>query len=148
MIQKKENGNLQSADWKAHVACPTRKCLECLEQYDPGLVQMEREGHLDDPSYIKNLSDDHILKRNENVFSFSLNLASLQVLQMLSMVIDPLGISNVGEQNYHFVTGTMDVTRGGKCNAGCLYPPIVALGDSAGWIVTGRHFAAEKIKKC
>jgi hypothetical protein len=60
------------------------------------------------------------------------------------MVINPLGISNVGEQNYHFVTGTMDVTRGGRCNAGCLYPPIVALGDTAGWTVTGRHFAAEK----
>lgn len=145
-VSVKRNGTILSADWKAHIACPTRKCLECLEQYDPGLVQMEREGYLDDPSYIQGLPDNHILKRNENVFSFSLNLASLEILQMLSMVINPLGISNVGEQNFHFITGTMDVTRGEHCGNNCLYPTITALGDRVGWTVTGKHLEAERTR--
>jgi len=133
-IKKNRLGELQNADWKAHAVFPTRRCLECLGQYDPGLVQMEREGHLDSQSYIDSLDDSHALKRNENVFPFSLNVASLQVMQMLSFVIRPLGIPNAGEQNYHFVSGTLDVEKKKiQCGKNCLYNKIVSMGDHAGW---------------
>lgn len=133
-IRVKKNGfdELQNADWKAHVAMPTRRCLECLGQYDPSFVQAEREGYLDNPSYIDSLEDNHILKNNQNVFPFSLNLASLQILQMLSLVIKPLGVSNTGEQNYHFVSGNMDIETGKTCLDNCLYQRIIALGDRVG----------------
>ncbi len=132
-VQKTKQGNLRSADWKAHAALPTRRCLECLEQYDPSLVQLERDGYLDDPAYIEALEEEHTLKNNQNVFPFSLHVASLQVLQMLSLVIKPLGVSNPGEQNYHFVSGTMDVKTDNKCRNNCLYQRIISLGDKAGW---------------
>jgi hypothetical protein len=76
---------------------------QCLGQYDPGLVQMEREGHLDDPSYIEGLAKGDPLKARENVFAFSMDCASKQVLQMLAMILAPLGQPNPGAQLYHFV---------------------------------------------
>ncbi len=140
-------GILKGADWKAHIVGPTRKCLECLKQYDPGLVSVEREGYLDDPTYISSLPDEHPIKRNENVFAFSLSTASMQILQFLSMVIAPQDISNIGEQNYHFVTGCMDVKESEGCNEDCPYPSLVSQGDRTAFTVTGRHIKAEEARK-
>ena len=66
-------------------------------------MQAEREGLLDDPNYIAGLSNDHPLKMRENVFAFSMACASMQMLQMLALTIDPLGQPNPGAQLYHFV---------------------------------------------
>lgn len=142
----KGNKGLRRADWRAHVAAPGRRCLECLGQYDPGLVQSEREGYFDDPHYIAGLPDDHPLKRNENVFAFSMAVASLEVLQFLSMVVAPLGIADPGAQMYHFVTGGLDVEHGG-CDANCRSTILTSLGDYAKVEVTGRHRAAELARK-
>ena len=91
-------GKLAAADWRAHTATIGRPCLQCLGQYDPGHVQMEREGLLDDPKYIEGLPKDHPLKSRENVFAFSMSCASLQTLQMLALVLAPLSLPNPGSQ--------------------------------------------------
>jgi len=146
-VHTKADGSLRGADWQAHIAAPTRRCLECLGQYDSGYIDLERRGYLDDPSYIQTLPRDHTLKRNENVFPFSSNLASLQVLQMLSMVVAPLRISDVGTQHFHFVTGTMDVDHLGTCHDYCPYPSLIAMGDSCGIHATGEHPKAQEVRR-
>lgn len=139
-----DDDRLVSADWKAHVAIPGRCCLECLRQYDPGLVAVEREGHLDDPSYIKGLPKNHPLISSENVFAFSASTASMEVLQLLSMFIAPSDIADIGAQNYHFVTGELDIEQP-SCRSNCLYSgAFLAGGDTTGLQVTGRHVAAEQ----
>jgi hypothetical protein len=63
--------------------------------------------------------------------------ASLQVLQMLALVVAPLNLSNPGSQMYHFVGGFMDEPKFGQCNSGCLFPQLIALGDTCGIHATG-----------
>jgi molybdopterin-synthase adenylyltransferase len=125
-------GKLAAADWRAHTATIGRPCLQCLGQYDPGHVQLEREGMLDDPKYIEGLPKDHPLKSRENVFAFSMSCASLQTLQMLALVLAPLDLPNPGSQLYHFVGGDMEEPIFGSCHPECLFPSLVALGDSCG----------------
>lgn len=137
---------LRHADWRAHTAIPTRPCLECLRQYDPGLVASERDGLFDDPNYIAGLPKNHTLKRNENVFAFSMSVASLEVLQFLYMVVSPAGLSDPGAQIYHFVTATLDQDSRESCNSNCLYPSYVALGDDAPITVTSLHKFAENAR--
>lgn len=137
---------LTNADWRAHTAMPTRPCLECLKQYDPGLVSAERDGYLDDPVYISGLPNDHTLKRNENVFGFSLSAASFEVLQFLSLVVAPSELNNPGAQIYHFVNARLEQDELECCKPTCLYPTFLAQGDNSTIKVTGRHQRAEEAR--
>jgi len=137
------HGRLRGADWKAHIAAPSRRCLECAGQYDPSLVQAEREGRFEDPTYIRGLPTDHPLRRNENVFAFSAATASLEVLQFLSMTLAPNGIADTGAQNQHFTTGRLDIDQR-SCRQGCPYSEqLVARGEDAAIVPTARHAAGE-----
>ena len=133
-------GKLAAADWRAHTATFGRPCLQCLGQYDPGHVQTEREGLLDDPKYIDGLPDDHPLKVRQNVFAFSMSCASLQTLQMLALVLAPLDQPNPGSQMYHFVGGFMEEPSYGACHPECSFPSLVALGDSSIIRATGLRY--------
>jgi len=139
-----KNGKLRSADWKAHVAAPGRRCLECLEQFNPAYVTLERQGDLDDPAYIEALPEDHGLRSNENVFAFGMAAASLELMQLLQMVAAPGGVADVGSQHYNFKTGLIDLeTRG--CNHGCPYSEkLIGQGEDAFFSPLGRHLVAEQ----
>jgi ThiF family protein len=136
------NGRMLAADWKAHIAAPGRRCLACLGQYDPAAVSIERDGLLDDPKYINSLSADHPLRASENVFAFSMNVASLEVLQLVSMVAAPQSIADLGGQSYHAVTGVLDNdTR--DCEPTCPYRhDLVATGDTTTALI-GPHAMAD-----
>jgi len=108
------------------------------------MASLEREGFLDDPTYIQGLAKDDPLLRNENVFVFSANVASFEVLQLLQMVIAPLGISDPGEQMYHFVPAIFDPPVFDVCKSSCHYPKLMAKGDRSGVTVTSRSEIAEK----
>lgn len=142
---------LRGAEWRAHIAAPGRACLECLQQYDPAHVATERDGLLDDPTYITGLPVDHILRRKENVFTFSLAAASAQMNQLITMVAAPAGRADTGAHLYHLATSTIDRRESG-CDQQCLYggadldnrphSTLALLGDSAPTLV-GPHSAAE-----
>lgn len=136
LVRTNRSKRLVAADWSAQTVGVGRRCLQCLGQYDPGLVQTEREGMLDDPTYIEGLSEDHPLKARQNVFAFSMACASLQVLQMLNLIVAPLGISNAGSQRYHFVDSSMEPKVFGECEPNCLMPSLVGQGDDSRFRVT------------
>jgi hypothetical protein len=146
ILIRKRGDRLRNASWKSHVVYPGKRCLACVGQYDPDLVNVERQGQLDDPTYIENLPVDHTLRRNENVFPFSTHLASSLVLHALHVALNPVGIADVGEQTYHFVDGTLDSDRGTVCHENCFFPPIVGKGDLVGLPITGVDVGAAKVR--
>jgi molybdopterin-synthase adenylyltransferase len=139
-------GRMRRADYRAHLVGPGRRCLECLGQYDPGLVQTERAGLLADPAYVAGLPNEHPLRRSENVFAFSAATAAAEVLQVVSALVAPSGIADVGAQLYHAANGRLDVDLR-PCEGRCLYAGrFLARGESAGIEVTARHHAAERAR--
>jgi hypothetical protein len=147
-IRRKAGGGLRVASWRAHVAAPGRRCLECLGQYNSGHVAVEKDGSLDDPSYIATLPGDHPLAARQNVFAFSQAAAAQAMEQYLRMVIAPGGLSDVGAQRHQFKLGTTDLDVRG-CEGSCIYPEAVATGESTfeRFRPTGPHRAAEHTRR-
>ena len=148
LVTASRERGLVAADWRAHVAGPGRRCLVCRGQYDPAMVSTERDGYLDDPAYIQGLPDDHVAKRNENVFAFSINAAGLELLHLLLMALAPLGIADAGAQIYHFVPGLFDRPNFDPCEPNCPYSSVLlSRGDATGLTVTGAHPVAEHCRQ-
>lgn len=125
-----KSGRLLSADWRSHIVGPHRRCLACIGQYDPGLVAADREGLLDDPTYIAKLDKTNPLVARENVFVYSAACASAELLQLLSYVIAPLGIECLPRQLYHSVPGILDSEASPEgCDPHCVVPQFLAAGD-------------------
>lgn len=139
----RDNTKIKGADWKAQTVGYSRPCLECLGQYETKFANLEKSGLMDDPSYMVGMEESGYKESHENVYPFSSNLASLEVLQLLNLLIAPSGIGNVGQQMYHFITGTMEKDKNLTCNSNCFFQSITGKGDSSGVIVYGEHKIAQ-----
>jgi Dinucleotide-utilizing enzymes involved in molybdopterin and thiamine biosynthesis family 2 len=143
----KRNTNIIGADWKAQTVGYKRACLECIGQYKTENAVLEISGKMDDPEYIKGLDKSKFLDAHENVFAFSSHLASMEVLQMLTLFIAPSDINDVGQQLYHFVLGTMDMERNIECHENCFFQSIIGRGDLSGVTVYTEHKVAVKSRE-
>ena len=143
-IKRKSDGRMRMASWRAHVAAPGRRCLECLGQFNSGFVTVEKDGSLDDPSYIAALPTDHPLASRQNVFAFSQAAAAQAMEQYLRMVVAPSGLADAGAQRHQFKLGTTDIDGRG-CEDTCIYPEVTASGESTfeQFRPTAHHQAAE-----
>jgi len=130
-------------DWQVQTVAPGRPCLECLETYDQGDVSTEAAGMLDDPSYLKGLPFDHRLKRNENVFPFSANLASLEVLHLVALVTGAAGVTDFGVQRYRYLPGILEQLPPQQCKSHCDQHTLAGQGDRF-FTLVGRDVAAER----
>jgi hypothetical protein len=131
-VSLKGDGTLRSADWGAFVVGPGRRCLECAEQFDAGLVAVEHDGDLDDPAYIEGLPEDSPLKKSENVFVFSTALAASIVLKLVQLIGKPSGLHAPMEERYTFPASHAEVINEAKCGTNCWFRGIVGQGDAAG----------------
>lgn len=129
----RKSGSLRDADWRAHTVMPGRRCMACLGQYDPADVVLERSGMLDDSSYVDGLPDDHFSKQNQNVFGFSMAVASMEFMQFLALMVAPYGLSG-GGQIYHFASACMEQNEVNVCADECLFPSIAGSGDLADYM--------------
>lgn len=146
-VERKKSGQgLLRADWRTQAIGPERPCMECLGQYTSGDVATERDGYFDKPSYVVGLPANHFINHNENVFPFSLSLASLEVQYFLSVVLALPGGLPRQPQLYHFIQGETEYLNT-ECNTNCLFPTFTAFGDRASINVTGVHQIAIDARK-
>ena len=68
------------------------------------------------------------------------------MLQLIMLVVSPGGIGPSGAQNYHLVTGTVDIDDR-ACDDECSFPALTARGEGAGHPGTGVHGAAEEARR-
>jgi hypothetical protein len=146
VLTNKDNTVMKGADWKVQTVGPGRPCLEQWGQYTSALATLERNGSLDDPDYIDGMEDKSVVEAKENVFAFSANLASLEVLQLISLVIAPSGISSLGQQTYHMKNGTMDIVRGNPFGEESFCQRLTAKGENTGFVIYAPHFIAEQAR--
>jgi hypothetical protein len=138
---------MRGSEWRAHVATVDRCCLECLGQFDPADVSLERSGLLEDPRYVHDLAPGSIaVPSGENVYAFAAAAAAAEVLQFLAMIVSPAGVEGVDPQIFHFANGKVDLdTR--ECRVGCIYSGIwFGRGDSLDVTVTGVDHTAERTR--
>ena len=134
ILVRMKSSKFKGADWAAHTSGPSRACLSCTRGYSLELVEMERQGLLDDPAYIRDLDPDSPLRRNENIFPFSMSLASMELLQFIALTTGLLHMPDLGIQYFHYNLGQLSREEG-KCKPLCPFPGLVATGDS----VISRH---------
>lgn len=145
IVARFRDGVFRGADWQVQTSAPGRACLECLGTYDPADVSTEAAGKLEDPSYLAGLAADHRFKRNENVFPFSMNLASLEVLHLVALITGAAGIHDFGVQRYRYVPGIVEQLPAKSCKPGCDVSAQVGVGDKY-FRLYGRDCAAEQAR--
>jgi hypothetical protein len=131
-VSRVPSGGLRSADWGAFIAGPGRRCLECSGQFSSGLVAVEQAGDLDDSEYIESLPADSPLRKRENVFAFSMALASMEVLKLVQLVGRPGGVEAPHEERYTFPAGHSEVCTEPTCSTNCAFVAMIAAADHAG----------------
>ena len=141
-----KEGHFSGVDWQLQTVGPGRACLECLGRFDPADVETERAGLLDDPSYLRGLPKSHRFKRNENVFPFSMNLASLEVLQLVALITGAAGMTDFGVQRYRYLPGILESDTQRRCRDGCFTKELVASGDTS-FTLAGRDLTAERVRR-
>jgi molybdopterin/thiamine biosynthesis adenylyltransferase len=143
-LESRRQGGMRNAYWSSQVVTAGRPCLACIAQYDPGDVQLERDGSLDDPAYIAGIPSHSPLRANENVSALSIAAASALLNQFLSLVVAPSGIGDPGPLRFCLARHTLE-RREISCADGCPYLHSVGDGD-ARLDPTGRHPVAERIR--
>ena len=101
-----------------------------MGSYTSSDVMLEIEGKLEDPEYIKGLSDDANHKHNQNVMPFSMNVASLEVLQFIAYITDTANLDYYGVQRYRYKQATLSNYLSKSCSDGCDFVKSIATGDS------------------
>jgi molybdopterin/thiamine biosynthesis adenylyltransferase len=141
-----KDAEFAGVDWQLQTIGPTRPCLECIGAFTSDDASTEEAGKLDDPSYLNGLPDSHRFKRNENVFPFSANLASLEILQFVALVTGIGGIENFGIQRYRYNPGLVEYDVERRCRDTCDVGMFIAKGDYY-FHLYGRDIAAEKARE-
>jgi hypothetical protein len=122
----KADGTPLHVDWRIHTVGPENACLVCQGALKRSDVALDMEGKLDDPDYIKGLSEaDRARFSRRNVYAFSLSVAAHELLQLVGLLTGMARVGGIGPQSYHGYPGTMTVDQP-VCDADCEFAALTA----------------------
>ena len=127
-ISKRHN-HFSDARWSSHIMTYGHKCMLCRKQYTTSDVSMELDGSLEDPSYIEHLHSKQGFG-NENVFPFSQNLSSIEVLMMIHFLLSKDWWPKLSRLEYNFLSGQMKKDKS-SCHKECYFLSIVGKGSAS-----------------
>ena len=141
VIDAFDSGEMRSATWRSHIVRPGRPCMSCNGQLDLGTVALERQGLVDDPTYIQG-AEDVSSPANSNVALLSVNVAASMLAQFVSFIVAPAGFGDPGPMQYTFSTHSLDRLRVAT-NPHCAAETAECVGDYRSCL-TGVHELAER----
>ena len=130
------DGGMRNATWRSHVIRPGRPCLSCNRQLALGLVSVDREGLLDDPTYIAGMKPGARPTR-ENVASLSVSVTAALLAQFVSLVAGAGGRGEPGPLQYSLSWHTLEHLEY-ESGEFCPFERAVARGDTR-LDMTGLH---------
>jgi tRNA A37 threonylcarbamoyladenosine dehydratase len=115
----KPDGTPLHVSWRIHTISPEYACMVCQDALRRSDVALDREGRLDDPDYIRGLSEtDRARFSGRNVYPFSLSVAAHELLQLVGLLTGYERIGGTGPQTYQGYPGEMTVSKQ-RCEPDC-----------------------------
>jgi hypothetical protein len=82
------DGQMRSGSWRAHTLVPGRPCMLCTRQLNATDIQLDRQGLLDDPSYIEQSGRERT-SGAPNVAAYSASVSAALLAQFVSLTAHP-----------------------------------------------------------
>ena len=118
---------LVHADWRIHMAGPGRACMVCVGGLDPSDIALDMAGKLDDPDYIRNLTQERAaVMSRRNVYPFSMSVAAHEVIQAVAVITATPRLGGSAPQFYHCYPGLMECLDVRDCSNDCAYNLLTA----------------------
>lgn len=120
----------KGADYRAQTVGPGRGCLLCSGAYDVSDVATEMAGSLDDPHYLQGAGPEFLWNRSENVFPFSMALASTELMQFIALTTGLKDQTDLGLQRWRYYEPAL-ISEPAACRSDCEISAETARGDRA-----------------
>lgn len=121
-----DTGYMRNATYRTHVIRPGRPCMQCNGQLDPAEVSRDRQGLLEDPTYIKKAGLPEPGK--QNVAMLSASVMASQLALFVSLLAAPSGFGEPGPLRFSLTTHRLEHVQATTSTV-CVYESLVAHGD-------------------
>ena len=139
-----DKGRMRNATWRSHVIRPKRPCMRCNRQLDLGEAEIDRQGLLDDPTYIAG-ADRPTEPLSQNVAPLSVSIAASLLAQYVSFSVAPAGLGDPGPLQYSLSSHHLEC-HDYSTSPHCPVEPQEGVGDRR-VALTGRHEQAERQRR-
>ena len=140
-IDTRDDATMLNATWRTHVIRPGRPCMSCNRQLDLAQVVPDKQGLLDDPSYIARAGNSNAAPPAQNVAPLSASVSAGLLAQYVSLSAAPAGLGDPGPLQYSLNTHFLD-HRDDQTRQHCQIESDEAAGDHR-LNLTDRHPRAE-----